>query len=202
VLKRKGVFPYSFINSWQAYEYRGLPPREAFKSDITGIECTHEDYEFAQEVYSRFNCQSLKDYSTIYLRTDVLLLADVMTGFRSVLYSHFQLDLFQFISLPHFSWNAALKLTKVKLDLVTDPDMYLFIENSIRGGICQQSLRHIRANNLHCPDFNPLEDESHILYVDANSLYGYAMSQPLPMSNFRWVFVTPDDILNHPIDDS
>ena len=201
LLKRKGVFPYSFIDSWDAYEHSGLPPINFFKNDLTEEECSQEDYNYALEVYSKFNCKSLKDYSNIYLKTDVLLLADIMIGFRKVLYNQYQLDLFRFISLPQFSWNAALKFTKVKIDLFTDPDMYLFIENSVRGGLCQQSVKHVRANNSACPDYNPSEPESHILYVCANNLYGFAMSQKLPLRNFRWVDVQSIEIINHPIDD-
>src|SRR5690606_17910047 len=201
LLKRKGVFPYSFIDSWNAYNHQGLPPREAFKNDLTGEDCSQEDYNFAQEVYRKFNCNSLKDYSTIYLKTDVLLLADIMIGLRKVLYSQYQLDLFRFISLPQFSWNAALKFTHAKIDLFTDPDMYLFIENSVRGGLCQQVVKHVRANNPSCSDYNPSEPKSHILYIDTNNLYGFAMSQKLPMRNFRWVTVDSDTLINHPVDD-
>src|SRR5699024_3278686 len=81
-----------------------------------------------------------------------------------------------------------------------DPDMHLFVEGSIRGGLCQQVVRHVKANNPECPNYNPELPESHILYVDSNGLYAKALSEPLPKSNFEWVDVDIETILKHPID--
>jgi hypothetical protein len=132
----------------------------------------------------------------LYLKTDVLLLADVMSGMRNFMYKHYGLDLFRFISLPHFSWHAALKMTHVSIELFTDPDQYLFIEQSIRGGICQQIYKYARANNPQCPNYNPNVPDSHLLYYDANNLYGFSMSEPLPVSDYQWVTdLTVDQIM-------
>ena len=84
-------------------------------------------------------------------------------------------------------WDAALKLTNVKLDHFDNEDMYTFIEHSIRGGISQISKRFARTNNNKCRNFDPLKPKTHLIYLDANNLYGWAMSQYLPTHNFRWL---------------
>ena len=90
------------------------------------------------------------------------------------------------------AWDAALKISKVKLQLFTEEDMYLFIESGIRGGISTITKRFAKANNDRIDGYNPEEDVSHLLYIDANNLYGWAMSQLLPTHNFRWM--DPDEV--------
>ena len=85
------------------------------------------------------------------------------------------------------AWDAALKLTGVKLELFDNEEMYTFIERSIRGGISQISKRFAKANNPRCKDFDDLKPLTYLIYLDANNLYGWAMSQMLPTHNFRWL---------------
>ena len=94
--------------------------------------------------------------------------------------------MFSFLFLG-MAWDAALKITKVRLDLFDNEEMYTFIERSIRGGISQISKRFAKANNSRCRDFDPLKPITHLIYLDANNLYGWAMSQMLPTHNFRWL---------------
>ena len=108
----------------------------------------------------------------IYLITDVLLLADALSAMREQMYEHYKLDLFRHISLPQFSRNAALLLTGQRIGLITDYDQYLFVERSIRGGLCQQSFRFVKANNAACSDYYPSQPESHIMYL-------HRLQQPL-----------------------
>jgi len=107
----------------------------------------------------------------LYLKTDVLLLADVFENLRD----------------KCLAWDAALKKTKVKLDLITDIDMQLFIEKAFRGGISYIAHRYAKANNKYLLDYNPELDDSYLMYLDANNLYGWAMSQPLPTGDFKWL---------------
>ena len=102
------------------------------------------------------------------------------------------LDAAQYLTLPSFSWDALLKLTNVKLELISDPQMFLFFENNIRGGVSVCSHRYAKANNVHVPDFDPNKDTSYLVYLDANNLYGWAMSQALPLCDFK--FLTDDEI--------
>ena len=104
------------------------------------------------------------------------------------------------LTTPRMAWDAALKLTNVKLELFDNEDMYTFIERSIRDGISQISKRFAKANNKDCRDYNPLKPITHLIYLDANNLYGWAMSQFLPTHGFRWL--TPDIIINHLADQS
>ncbi|GFY30299.1 uncharacterized protein TNCV_4065501 [Trichonephila clavipes] len=125
---------------------------------------------------------------------DVILLAEVFTSFRQKCLQFYKLDPCHFITAADLTWNAGLKYIKVELELFSDINMYLWIENSIRGGICFVGKRYALANNPFIPGFNKHEEESYIIAVDANNLYGYAMSQPLPIGHFFWL--TKDEVRN------
>ena len=116
----------------------------------------------------------MQDYHNAYLKLDVLLLADVFQQFRKLSLDIYGLDPAHFYTLPSLSWEACLKHTKVELELLTDDEMYLFLESSIRGGISTITHRHAVANNQYMEEgeFDPDKDESHIIYLDANNLYG------------------------------
>ena len=79
-----------------------------------------------------------------------------------------------------------LELTNISLELLTEPDMYLFVEKGLRGGISMVSHRHAIANR-YMENYNNEEPTSFIQYLDANNLYGWAMSQYLPTGGFQWV---------------
>ena len=94
-----------------------------------------------------------------------------------------QLDL----SAPGLAWQAWLKKTDVKLELLTNVDILLMVEKGIRGGICHAMHRYTKANNKYMKDYNKDEEESFLEYLDANNLYGWAMSEPLPVDGFDWI---------------
>jgi len=152
----------------------------------------------AQRVWSKYNMQNLQQYHDHYLLMDVLLLADVFENFRSTVAANHNLECLYFITLPSLAWAMALKYTDAKLDLITDPDAYLMIENSMRGGIATISQRYASANNRHLEGYDDSEASRYITYLDANSLYATAQSQPLPIGNFR--FLDDDEILNFDLD--
>ena len=92
------------------------------------------------------------------------------------------------MSTPGLSWDAMLKMTKIKLELVTDPDMYIFFEKGTKCGISYVSNRYSKANNLkYLKSYDPKQESKHIIYLDANNLYGYAKSQLFPISGFKWI---------------
>jgi|UniRef100_A0A2S2R8B8 hypothetical protein len=93
-----------------------------------------EDYVHAIEVWSHFNCATLSDYSDLYLKVDVLLLTDVMENFRDLCMSTYNLNLVYYYTTPGFTFDAMLRYTGVSLELLTDYDMVLFVEQGIRGG--------------------------------------------------------------------
>ena len=98
-----------------------------------------------------------------------------------------KLDPAHFLSLPGLAWQACLKKTNVKLELLTDYDMLLMVEEGIRGGRCHSIHRYAKANNKYMNNYNENEESSYIQYLDVNNLYGWAMSQKLPVNNFKWI---------------
>ena len=201
LITRKGVFPYEYMDSFERFEETQLPPKEKFYSSLTDESISDSDYQHAQEVWATFNCKNLKDYHDVYLSSDVLLLADVFENFRRTALSTYKLDPAHYLTLPGYSWDALLKSTEVSLELITDPDMYLFIEKGLRGGISMVSHRHAIANNPQMENYDPEQPTSFLQYLDANNLYGWAMSQPMPTRNFDWVDYS-EKLLDTPPDSS
>ena len=128
----------------------------------------------------------------MYLKTDVLLLANVLENFRDECLINYGLDPAHYFTSPGVSWDAALKKTKVELDLITNIDMQLLIEKGFRGGISYIAHRYAKANNKYLPNYNPELDDSYLMYLDANNLYGWAMSERLPTGNFKWLGNLPE----------
>ena len=186
LLMRKCVYPYEYMDTWDRFTEPKLPPKEAFYSKLSDAHISDDDYTHAQKVWANFGCKTLGDYSDLYCRTDVLLLADVLETFQKMCLRQYGLDPAHYYTSPGLSWDALLKKTGVELDLLTDYDLHLFIERGMRGGISMVSKRHAKANNPLVDGYDPEKPSSHVLYLDANNLYGWAMSQPLPTGAFRW----------------
>ena len=187
LLLRKGVYPYEYIDSFDRFDETQLPPIDKFYSSLTDESIKQKEYDHAQEVWKQLNCKTLGDYHDLYLKTDVLLLADVFQKFRETCMNNYKLDPLHYYTAPGLSWDALLKYTKIELQLLSDLDMHLFIEKGMRGGISMVSKRHAKANNKYVKDYNPEKEDNHIMYLDANNLYGHSMSQPLPYGGFKWI---------------
>ena len=128
MLLRKGVYPYEYMDGWDKFNEKSIPCKESFYSSLI--------YIHAKNVFKTFKLNNLGDYHDLYVRSDTLLLADVFENFRNVCLSNYELDPAHFVSLPGLAWQACLKKTNVELQLLTDYDMLLLIEEGIRGGIC------------------------------------------------------------------
>ena len=168
---------------------------DVFYSNLNMSSISEDDYQRAQRVWAEFGICNLGDYHDLYLKTDVVLPANVFKAFRDTCLRHYSLDLVHFYTSPGLSWHACLKRTGIKLELLTDPDMLPMFERGIRGGITQAVRKYAAANNPYMADkFNPNEDTTYLQYLDANNLYGWAMSQPLPTGGFKWADVNPNKI--------
>ena len=137
-------------------------------------------------MFKRFKFKNLGQYHDLYVQRDTLLLADVFENFRNTCLKVCELDPAHFLSLPGLAWQACLKKTNIKLELLSDYDMLLMVEG-IRGGICHSVHRHVKANNKYMKNYDKNEESSYIQYLDANNLYGWAMSQKSPVNGFKWV---------------
>ena len=115
------------------------------------------------------------------------MLADVFRDFRDECIEIHKLDPAHFLSAPGLAWQASLKKTRVKLELLTDNDMLLIVEEGIRGGMCQAVYRYAKANNKYMKKYDKNIKSSYIEYFDAYNLYRWAMSQKLPVDGFKWV---------------
>ncbi|XP_077262575.1 uncharacterized protein LOC143897644 [Temnothorax americanus] len=187
LLTRKGVFPYEYVDSLDKLRETDLPPREVFYSSLTDETASESDYEHATRVWRRFRVRDLGEYSDLYLKTDVLLLADIFENFRDTCMASYGLDPAYYYTLPGFTWDAMLRYTGVRFELLTDIDMVLFVEHGIRGGLSQCSLRYARANNRHVPTYDLSQPDTYLMYYDVNNLYGWAMCESLPYANFQWL---------------
>src|SRR5205085_5446835 len=162
--------------------------RGAFFNRLTGEKCSTLEYRYVQEVWDKFQCKTMKDFMHIYLTVDVLLLADVFENFRKISMDYYKLDPAWYITSPSLAWDALFKKTGVRVELLTDRTMLDMFEKGIRGGIVQIcSQRFARANNKLMPKYDKSKPSSFLLYLDANNLYGWAMSQLLPVGGFRWL---------------
>lgn len=194
----KGVFPYDYVDSWSKYDDEMLPTQEQSYSKLTESHISDSDYNYAKLVWEAFNnIQDLGPYSDLYLKIYVMLLADVFDNFRDTCHQIYKLDPAHYFTAPGLSWDAMLKFTKVKIQLLTDVDMFMFVEQGLRGGISQCSQRHAKANNKYMgEDYDPSKPDEYLVYLDANNLYGWAMMQCLPLSGFEWMADPNIDVFN------
>ena len=187
LVSRKGVYPYEFMDDFEKFKKQSLPKKTSFFSRLKQEKISEEDFLHAQKVWKEFGLKNMGDYHDLYLKTDVLLLSDVMENFRKLCEKNYELDPAHFFTVPGMAWDAMLKITGIKLELLEDVDMLLMIEKGIRGGISNAFKRYAKANNKFMKDFDPAEKSSFIVYLDANNLYGWAMSKPLPVGEFEWM---------------
>ena len=147
ILLRKGVYPYEYMDEWDKFNEKELPSKGSFYSNLTMEDISDTDYAHANNVFKKFDIKNLGEYHDLYVRSDTLLLADVFENFRNACMKNYELDPVHFVSLPGLAWQTSLKKTNVELELITDYDILLMIEDGIRGGICHAIQRYSKANN-------------------------------------------------------
>ena len=187
LLLRKGVYPYEYMDNWERFDETSLPNKESFYSNLNTENIDDIDYRHGNNVFKRFKLKKLGEYHDLYVQSNTLLMADVFENFRNTCLKVYELDPAHFLSLPGLAWQACLKKTSINLELLTDYDMLLMVEEGIRGGICHSIHRHAKANNKYMNNYDKNEESSYIQYLDTNNLYGWAMSQKLPVNGFKWI---------------
>ena len=188
LISRKGIYPYDYMNGINKFSEEKLPQKEEFFSKLNDCGISDEDYDHAQRIWKEFGMKNLGEYHDLYLKSDVLLLADVFEEFRNVCMENYSLDPAWYYTSPGLSWDALLKHSGVKLELLTDPDILLLFEKGIRGGISMISNRFGKANNKFMGEkYDPWSPSKYLAYLDANNLYGWAMMKPLPVGDFKWM---------------
>ncbi|KAE9543696.1 hypothetical protein AGLY_002092 [Aphis glycines] len=166
LVTRKGVYPYEYTNSWGRLKETCLPRKRDFYSTLTDTGIKETEYEHAQKVWDHFGCSTLGEYSDLYLKVDVLLLADVFENFRDVCMRTYNLDAAHYFTAPGLSFDAMLKFTRQKLHLLQDYDMLL----RCTWWFGALSKRYVKANNVKTPCYDETKDKSWIIYKDYNNL--------------------------------
>ena len=187
LIKQKGVYPYEYMDSIGKLFDTTLPPHKEFYTTLKGENVSEEDYKRAQLVWESFNCRTFLDYHNLYLKADVLILADGFEKYRDFFLNNHNIDPCHCFSAPGLTWQCGFKYTNINLDLLSDYDMLLMIEKGIRGGFSGVlGSRYVKANNKYLKDYNPSLPSNYLLYLDANNLYGHSMAEPLPTGDFKW----------------
>ena len=160
------------------------------------IDVSKEDVQHAIKVWNMFDCKNFGDYLMLYLKTDVILLADVFEKNRRLFDQVYGLEPCHYYSAPNISWDAMLKRTEVKLDLRSHMDTLLFCERAIRGGLNGiGEKRYMKANNKYLDDFNEEKPSTYGLFLDVVNLYGGTMMKKLPTGGFEWSDISLDKIM-------
>ena len=188
LIKQKGFYPYEYMDTEEKFNEPNPPPQKVFFSKLTGKGISNKNYSHVLNVWNSFNMETMKDYHKLYNETDVLLLADVFENFRNLCLKIYGLDPVYYYTAPGLAWDACLKMTNINLELLSDPNMLLMFEKGIRGGISIISNRYGEANNKYMGNrFNKNELSKYLMDLDANNLYGCAMSEKLPIHSFKWL---------------
>ena len=127
LLTDKGVYPYDYFDTFDKFRLKQLSPQAKFCSRLTESNINNDEYERAKRIWEHFGIKNLGQYHDLYLQTDVLLLTDVFENFRDLCLEYYGLDPAHYFTLPNFSWDAMLLKTDVKIDPLTDKDMYEMI---------------------------------------------------------------------------
>ena len=198
ILKQKGAYPYEYMNSFKRFNEEKLCARKYFFSStkkgkinedgkISDGHISIEDYLTFEKVWNIFKMKNMGDYHDHYLKKDVLLLADVFEKFIKTCLKYYKLDPCHYFHSPGLSWDAMLKMTVVKLEKISDIDMYFFIEKGSREEISYIAKRYAKANNKYMSDYDSKKPSTFIIYLDKNNLYGWTITEYLPYGEFKWL---------------
>ena len=201
LLRRKEVYPYDYMTDFSKLAETEPPPREAFNSwlnsagavsctnefdEMEPVEISDEDYNHFKEMWKRSRSKTLGDLTRFYVKGDTFQLTDVFENFIDVCLEKYGLDPSHYVTAAHLANDAMMKVTGVEIELLTDPNMYLFFEESKRGSVSAMK-RYSVANNKYMKNYDLEKPSVFIEYLDKNGLYTSILSGPLPFSGFRWL---------------
>ena len=151
------------MDSSDRFDETKLPSQDALFSKLSGSPCSDPEYTHATRVWTTFGCRTMADYHDIYLQLGVLLIADFFEKFHTTCLVYYSLDPVHYYTIPGLAWD-------VDMQLITDVDMYHFVENNIRGGISMIFTRHAQANSPSFPDtYDSSLPNQNLIYLDANN---------------------------------
>ena len=199
LLKQKGYYPFSYVNSFEKRERTKLPAGRLWKNSLQGAQVSVDklEYNHANKVFHQLRCKNVGDYHDIYLPSDVLLLACVFEQFRSVCHVMYKMDYSFHYTASNLAGDAFLKACRADLRLLTEGEHFDITQKLIRGGMSSvYAKKYWKANNKHTSSFDPNEESSFIINIDANNLYGGIMENyPLPLKYFVLIEKTLPQIL-------
>jgi len=189
---QKGVFPYDYISAQSKLNETELPAIEDFYNKLRESHITEEEYERAKNLFRLAKCKSIRDYMVVYLLTDVLLLAEVFVNFRETMSRQYKLDPAQFTTISAYAESVALYTSKIKLDLITDIELYFLFESQIRGGLTIVNEGYAEFNTPSLKSYDPSKECSSSAFIDVNSLYAGVLCGKLPTGGIYEL--TPDEV--------
>ena len=154
LMSQKGVYPYDYMDSFEKFNQTELPTKEQFNSVLNDQHVTNDEYDHAKKVWKAFNIETMGEYHDLYLKGDVLLLADVFESFKKTCLQYYKLDPCHYVTSPGLSWDAMLKMTDIILELMIDVDMFQFIVKGMRGGVSYIANRYGKANNKYMKKYS------------------------------------------------
>ena len=175
------------MDDCKRFDERSLPDKEAFYSELCIEEITDKDYIHAQKVFEELSIKNYNEYHDLLVQSNTLFLADRFKNFRNNCIEIYKLDLAHFSSGLELTQHRYLKMAGVELELFADIDMLLMVKKRIRGETCHTIHRYVNVNNEYLKNYDTNIISSYLMYLDANNLYGWVMSQQLPVNDFKWI---------------
>ena len=190
------------MDSIDKFKEKELPTIDKFCSSLSNSNISKDDSNHAKKLWDLFKIKNLGEYHDLYMQADTAQLSDVFENFRYLCLKDYDLDPTYFVSAPSLAFEAMLKMTKVKIELLTDIDMILMTEKAIRGSLTQAVRKHGIANNKYLFTYDKTKKSVFLQYLDAKNLSGYAMNQNLLLDGYKWAHIsilTDDFVKNYDV---
>ena len=167
------------MGSFERFSEDKFPDKKHFYKPLEDKNISEKDYLHAVKICNNFKTKNMADYHNLYLKTDVLLLADTFEKFINKSLEFYKLDSSYYFSFPGLNWDAMSKMTETKLLLIFDINKYYFVEKGLRRGISYISKKFCEANNKYMENYDHAKESKYIIDLDANNLHEWAMSRYL-----------------------